>query len=252
MANQDSPNQNGVAAAGAAKPKTSRRAIIFMALGFFVIAVLGIVGYYWVEGIFYVSTDDARVGANTVAINPEINGRILEWQVHEGDMVQTGDLLGRQDLATVLTNATINPQTMTNTGGVMAEKAQFKAPISGQIIQSNAVVGQMASPGQTLAVIADTDHIYVSANIKEEEIHKVHIGQEVDVSIDALPGQVFRGQVQSLDRATASTFSLLPSQNSSGNYTKVSQIIAIKIHLVDTGTESLLIGMNAGIRIHVK
>ena len=255
MAKVTTSNQNGDAesASGASgKAKASRKSIIFMALGFFVIVVVGIVGYYWVEGIFYVATDDARVAANTVAISPEINGRILEWQVREGDMVQTGDLLGRQDLATLLTSAAVNPLAMSNTGGVLAEKAQFKSPISGQVIQSNAVVGQMASPGQTLAVIADTEHLFISANIKEEEIHKVQIGQEVDVSIDALPGQVFRGQVQSLDRATASTFSLLPSQNSSGNYTKVSQIIAIKIHLVDTGTQSLLVGMNAGIRIHVR
>ena len=59
------------------------------------------------------------------------------------------------------------------------------------------------------------------------------------------------GRVETIGRATASTFSLLPSQNSGGNYTKVTQIVPIKIHLLDTLDKPLLVGMNTSIRIQL-
>ena len=225
--------------------------MIFAALLVFVLIGVGIVGFYWYQGAHYISTEDARVAANVVSVTPEISGRILAWTVREGDRVQAGDIIGRQDLGATMTSAAINPQTMANIGGILAEKAQFKAPITGQVVQSSAVVGQMVSPGVSLAVIADTDNLYVSSNIKEEEIGKVRIGQEVEVHLDAFPERGFRGQVETVGRATASTFSLLPSQNSGGNFTKVSQVIPVKIHLFDTSGSGLMVGMNASFRISI-
>jgi multidrug resistance efflux pump len=134
--------------------------------------------------------------------------------------------------------------------GVVAEKAVLKAPIAGQVILSTAVVGQMAAPGMSLAVIADTDSLYVSANIKEGDIAGVKIGQSVDISVDAFRGRHFHGRVESIGRATASTFSLLPSQGGGGNYTKVVQVIPIKVTIMDQGPARLMIGMNASVRIH--
>ena len=63
-----------------------------------VVATVGIVGYYGYQGYRYVSTDDARIASNVVSVSPEIAGKILEWRVKEGDMVQKDDVLGRQDL----------------------------------------------------------------------------------------------------------------------------------------------------------
>ncbi|HTH14690.1 MAG TPA: hypothetical protein VMB23_09845, partial [Spirochaetia bacterium] len=80
-------------------------------------------------------------------------------------------------------------------------------------------------------------------------IGRVRVGQKVEMSIDAFPGQTFLGRIETIGRATASTFSLLPSSNSGGNYTKVTQIVPIKIHLLDTKNQTLLVGMNTAIRI---
>jgi multidrug resistance efflux pump len=77
----------------------------------------------------------------------------------------------------------------------------------------------------------------------------VKLGQEVLVKVDAFPDKSFRGQVENIGRATASTFSLLPASNSGGNFTKVTQVIPVKIHLFDTGSAGLMVGMNAAIRI---
>ncbi|MGD0153024.1 MAG: efflux RND transporter periplasmic adaptor subunit [Thermacetogeniaceae bacterium] len=233
-----------------------KRTVIAIVIAVAALGVLGIVGYYWYEGTHYVSTEDARVAADTVTVTPEISGKLLQWQVREGDTVKAGDVIGQQDLGAALTYGitlgAINPQSMTPVAGMMADKAEIKAPITGQVIQSSAVVGEMAASGMSLAVIADTADLYVSANIKEGFIRSVHPGELVDVRIDAYPGRDFQGRVENLGRATTSTFSLLPSQNDSGNYTKVTQVIPVKIHLLETGDAQLMAGMNATVKIHIK
>lgn len=220
------------------------------------IGALGIVGYYWYESANYVATDDARVAADTITVTPEITGKIIEWQVKEGDMVTAGEVIGRQDLGAALTYGisvgAINPQNMGPVTGVMADKAEIKAPINGQVIQSNAVVGEMAASGANLAVIADVDNLYITGNVKEGGISSIRIGQIVDVHIDAYHGRDFNGRVENIGRATTSTFSLLSSQNDSGNYTKVTQVIPVKIRLQETGGAQLMTGMNATVKIHIR
>jgi len=230
----------------------SRKAILGLVLGIAVVCVSLIIAYYWYEGRTFVSTDDARVAADEVAVSPQIGGTVLSWDVTEGDMVQAGQVLGRQDLSAVLTNGALSPQNMGAVGSVLAEKALLKAPISGQIMKSQAVVGQMVTAGAILAIIADTDHLYISANIKENDIRRVKVGMPVDVRVDAVPDRPFAGRVWNIGRATASSFSLLPAQNESGNYTKVTQVIPIKIQLENADSESLMVGMNAGVKIHIR
>jgi multidrug resistance efflux pump len=229
----------------------SRRNIIIIVIGIAVVAIVGIVGYYAYQGARYVATDDARVAADVVSVSPEIVGKLLEWRVKEGDTVAKDDVLGRQDLGSALTSGVLNPQAMGSVAGVVAEKAVLKAPIGGQVILSSAVVGELAAPGMSLAVIADTDNLYFSANIKEGDITRVKVGEPVDVHVDAFHGKTFHGRVMTIGRATSSTFSLLPAQNSGGNYTKVIQVIPIKVSILDQGDARLMVGMNASVRISI-
>ena len=230
----------------------SRRVIILAVIAIAVVTVAVIVGIYAVQGARYVRTDDARISADVVSVSPEIPGKLLEWRVKEGDMVAKDDVLGRQDLGAALTSGALNPQAMGSVAGVAAEKAVLKAPIAGQVILSTAVVGELAAPGMSLAMIADTENLYVSANVKEGDIARVKIGQPVDLTVDAFRGRTFHGRVQTIGRATASTFSLLPAQNSGGNYTKVVQVIPIKVSILDAGDSRLMVGMNATIKISVQ
>jgi len=231
---------------------SSRRTIILAVIGVAVIVVAAIVAVYAIQGARFVSTDDARIAADVVSVSPEIPGKLLEWRVKEGDMVDKDDVLGRQDLGAALTSGALNPQAMGSVAGVAAEKAVLKAPIAGQVILSTAVVGELAVPGMSLAMIADTENLYVSANVKEVDIARVHIGQPVDFTVDAFGGRTFHGRVQTIGRATASTFSLLPAQNTGGNYTKVVQVIPIKVSILDAGDARLMVGMNAAIKISVQ
>lgn len=231
------------------KKPSNRKAILGITIGGIVVVLLAIVVFYWYEDANFVTTEDARVSADLVTISPEIAGKIVEWDVKEGDMVRSGDLLGRQDLSAVLSSGVINTAAMGTISSIAAEKASIKSPISGQVIKSSAVLGEMAVPGNALAVVADTDRLYIGANIDENKIGHVRIGQTVEMDVDAYPGVPFRGRVETIGRATASTFSLMPTQNSGGNYTKVTQIVPIKIHLLDTFNKALLVGMNTSVRI---
>jgi len=228
-----------------------RKTIILLVIVIAVVCIAGVVGWYWYQGARYVATDDARVAADVISVSPEIVGKLLEWRVKEGDMVAKDGVLGRQDLGSALTSGALNPQAMGSVAGVVAEKAVLKAPIGGQVILSTGVVGELAAPGMSLAMIADTDNLYFSANIKEGDITRVKIGQPVDVSVDAFQNRQFHGRVLTIGRATSSTFSLLPAQNSGGNYTKVVQVIPIKISILDRGSARLMVGMNASIKISV-
>ncbi|MDN5327149.1 MAG: hypothetical protein PWP41_1845 [Moorella sp. (in: firmicutes)] len=230
----------------------SRRLVVILVLVLALAGAGAIAFYYYYENLNFASTDDARVAADTVTVSPEIAGKLLEWRVQEGDEVKAGQILGRQDLESSLTSSAVNPQALGTAAGVMAQKAEIKSPIDGQVIQSKALVGEMAAPGMALAIIADTEHLYISANIKETVIEKVKVGQVVDVTIDAFPDRHFSGRVTSIGRATTSVFSLLPAQNSNGNYTKVTQVIPVKIQLLNAGDVKLLPGMNATVRIHIR
>lgn len=236
--------------------KLRKRTVVIIAIAVALLGGLAIVGYYRYQSANYVTTNDARVAADTVTVSPEITGKLIKWQVKEGDQVTGGDVLGQQDLGSALnsgiTMGAVNPQSMNPAAATLADKAQIKAPITGQVIKSSAIVGEMAGSGTSLAVIADTSNLYVSANIKEDYIRNIHLNQMVDLNIDAYPGKTFHGRVENIGEATTSTFSLLPAQNDSDNYTKVTQVIPIKIDIQDIGNARLMIGMNANVKIHIR
>ena len=125
----------------------------------------------------------------------------------------------------------------------------IKAPISGNLVRVALQVGENVSVGQTILTISNLDNTWVSANIEEDLSYRIKVGQTVDVNIDAFPGITFPGKVSELGGATQSTFALIPSENTSGNYTKVTQRFAIKI-TVDKKDNVLKPGMSAIVKIH--
>ncbi|MBE9462294.1 HlyD family secretion protein [Dyadobacter subterraneus] len=122
------------------------------------------------------------------------------------------------------------------------------APYDGKMGRKTIQNGQMIQAGQTLAYIVDQQEgKWVIANFKETQIRHMHTGQMVDIETDALPGEHFNGKIVSLSPATGSRFSLLPPDNSTGNFVKITQRIPVRILLTDAKTkiENLRAGMNA-------
>ena len=134
----------------------------------------------------------------------------------------------------------------------LLDNATLRAPIDGTVIKTLAKVGEVASPGQTIAMVVDKTQLYITANIEETDIERLQVGQKVEFTVDSFPKQAFTGTLSEIGEATASTFSLLPAMNTSGNFTKVTQRIPIKIAINDFKGLALSPGMSSVIKIQVK
>ena len=94
------------------------------------------------------------------------------------------------------------------------------------------VISALSSFSTTSAVGLVADHnTWVEANMKETDITHVHIGDPVDVAIDTYPGRTWHGWVDSISPATGSAFSVLPSENASGNWVKITQRVTVRVKL---------------------
>ena len=107
------------------------------------------------------------------------------------------------------------------------------ATSNGQIGKRNVDVGQYVQAGTPLFTIIDDSNYWVVANFKETQIHHMKMGDEVEVNIDAYPGLVLKGKIVSFSDATGAKLSLLPPDNATGNFVKVTQRIPVKIALED-------------------
>lgn len=122
------------------------------------------------------------------------------------------------------------------------------APCDGTTGRKEIQEGQLIQPGQTLVDIVDENERWIVANYKETQTTHIREGQPVEIEVDAVPGITFNGAVKSISRATGASFSLLPQDNSAGNFVKVEQRIPVRIEF-STGNrpedmERLRAGMN--------
>lgn len=125
------------------------------------------------------------------------------------------------------------------------------SPADGVVAKKVANIGEVIKPGQPIAVIVDLDNIWVEANLEETKVEHVRLGQHADLKVDAYPGKNFRGRVANIGAAAASEFALIPDNRSSGNFTKVTQRIPIKIEVIDP-SHQLRPGMMVVVGIDVK
>lgn len=208
--------------------------------------------YYIYQSLYYFATQDAQVSSNMITLTPEITGRLKSWDVQEGDEVKTGQVLGRQDVSALVSSSAVNPQALGGSADAIIARADIKAPMDGRIVKSNVIKGEVIAPGMEIATIADTSHFYIKANIEETDIFKIKLGQAVDIKIDAYPRRSFSGYVESIGQATNSAFNTMPSLNTSGTYSKVTQLIPVRISIAGSETLTLMPGMNASIKVHIK
>ena len=209
---------------------------IFLAM---VLTITSVSGYYWYKRVNFVETDNASVTGTLVRVSPQVTGKLIELFVEEGDAVHAGDVIARLDDAVLPATTSVNLTVV-------------KAPISGTVLRKAGNVGETATPGSPIVIMSDLDDLHVVANVDETDLYKVKLGQRADLTVDGIPGVKFSGEVFSLGVAANSEFSLLPSSNTSGSYTKVVQNVPVKIRIDDLGDYQLLPGMNVFVRIYIK
>jgi len=130
----------------------------------------------------------------------------------------------------------------------------IKAPCNGVVSKKNVQKGQVVALGQPLMAIANNENAWIVANFKETQVSEMKVGQEVEIEIDAYSGKEFTGKVESISQATGSKFSLLPADNATGNFVKVTQRIPVKINFTDKSTKEypLRAGMSLAVTVKIK
>ena len=113
------------------------------------------------------------------------------------------------------------------------------APYDGYMGRRTLEPGQYVSAGQTLSYIVRSRDKWITANYRETQITNIYIGQEVRIRVDAIEGRTFTGRVSAISEATGSKYSLVPTDNSAGNFVKVQQRIPVRIDLVDVSDEDM-------------
>lgn len=122
---------------------------------------------------------------------------------------------------------------------VQVEDSTVLSPIDGVVDKTFVDQGEYVSPGQPLIMMHAPRNVWVQARIKETEVGKLKPGQQVAIAVDAYPDLHFSGHVEMIGHAATSEFALLPNPNPSGNFTKITQRIPVRI-LIDKGPRELL------------
>jgi membrane fusion protein (multidrug efflux system) len=113
-----------------------------------------------------------------------------------------------------------------------------RAPIDGVVGDRQVEPGDYVQPGAKLMTIVPLDALYVTANFKETQVSRMGIGQPATIRVDALPGVVLKGEVESFAPGSGSQFSLLPFEPGTGNFTKIVQRVPVRIRF-DPGQDGL-------------
>jgi membrane fusion protein (multidrug efflux system) len=114
----------------------------------------------------------------------------------------------------------------------------IKAPMTGRIAKKNVDPGKYVQAGQPVLSLVDVTNTWIVANFKETQVQKMKVGQVVEIKVDAYPGVIFKGRIDSFQPGTGSVFTLLPPENATGNFVKVVQRVPVKI-LLDGDPDSL-------------
>ena len=114
---------------------------------------------------------------------------------------------------------------------------RIASPINGYVGEKNAEIGQTVSAGMMIMTIVPTNGIFITANYKETQMGNIRVGQSVDIKVDAYRGVTFHGHVLSINPASENTYALVPSQNTSGNFVKVTQRVPVRISIDDSRSD---------------
>ncbi|AKD02317.1 HlyD family secretion protein [Pontibacter korlensis] len=125
----------------------------------------------------------------------------------------------------------------------------IRAPYSGRLGRKNILQGQQIQPGQPLVSIINEKEKWVTANFMETQVDEMYIGQPVEIRVDAIEDRVFQGRIVAIAGSTGSKFSLLPPDNSTGNFVKIVQRVPVKIEFADPEMSAVVPGMNVTVAV---
>lgn len=212
-----------------------KKMVLINIITIIVLIVIGVLGFYfWNNATSYVSTDNAKIDGDQMKIASPTAGEIKSFDAKQGEKLKKGDKVA---------------EVVGKGQDGQSQKMSIKMPKDGTIAKTDGMEGSMAQAGNPIAYAYNLDDLYVTANVDEKDVADIEKGNDVDIDIDGQKATV-SGKVEQIGDATANSFSLMPSSNSDGNYTKVSQVVPVKISLDSEPSKNVVPGMNAEVKIH--
>lgn len=200
-----------------------------------VLVIIGVVGFHFYnQATGFVSTDNAKVDGEQIKISAPASGEIKSFDIKNNEKLNKGDKVA--EIAAKGEDG-------------QSQNMDVKMPQDGTIVKTDGMEGSMAQAGTPIAYAYNLDDSYITANVDEKDIADVEEGKDVNVKLDGEDAEL-KGKVEEVGKATASSFSMMPSSNTDGNYTKVSQVVPVKISLDSKPSKNVVPGMNAEVKIH--
>ena len=126
------------------------------------------------------------------------------------------------------------------------------SPINGVVAKKWVLPGDIIQPGMPIYSIYESKDLWVTAMLEETKIASLSLGDSVEIDVDAYPSHIFKGKILKIGTNTAAQFSLIPPSNASGNFTKVTQRIPVKISIGNESNQPLKFGLLPGMSVEVK
>jgi membrane fusion protein (multidrug efflux system) len=128
----------------------------------------------------------------------------------------------------------------------------IRSPINGIVGQRQFEVGQRVETGHLMLTVTPLNDLWITANFKETQLRRMHVGQPVTIKVDAY-GAKLKGHIESIGGATGARYSLLPPENATGNYVKVVQRVPVRVHIDEAAAPQrpLLPGMSAEVSVRL-
>lgn len=163
--------------------------------------------------------------------------------------------MARAALATGAAAPGVNPGVLA--GQVQRDKAlldlsktEIRAPANGIVSQADRLqIGQTMVGGLPALTLVTDGKGWIEANFKETDLARMRVGQPATISFDAYPGLKVKGRVASIGAGTGSEFSVLPAQNASGNWVKITQRVPVRIEIIEKPKRQMIAGLSAYVRI---
>lgn len=143
-------------------------------------------------------------------------------------------------------------QAAADTSKLNLTNTEIAAPTDGVVAQKSANAGEMVAAAQPIITLTDLGDTWVNVRVEETEIGRIKIGQQAEFTVDGYPGRKFTGTVTEIGTATGSVFALIPNENASGNFTKITQRIPVKISLPPDSDVVFRPGMSVVVKIRTR
>ena len=128
------------------------------------------------------------------------------------------------------------------------QHTRIVAPADGIVGNFDLRPGSFVESGSALFALVESRDVWVDANFKETDLPRIRPGQPATVTVDLLPGRTFRGEVEDLSPASGAAFALLPAENATGNWVKVTQRFTVRVRILDP-VPALRVGASAEVRV---